>query len=50
MASEGLLRESLFNVGISIRKEILNEKKYDYRSIKKIGKKGIWFDDGFFGF
>lgn len=24
------------------------KKKYDYRSIKNIGKKGIWFDDGFF--
>lgn len=25
------------------------KKEYDYRSIKKISKKGIWFDDGFFG-
>ncbi len=24
------------------------KKKYDYRSVKKISKKGIWFDDGFF--
>ncbi|MCI9420395.1 MAG: hypothetical protein HFG32_10365 [Eubacterium sp.] len=23
-------------------------KEYEYRSIKKISKKGIWFDDGFF--
>ena len=28
--------------------EIKMKKKYDYRSIKKISKKGIWFDDGFF--
>lgn len=24
------------------------KKKYDYRSIKKVSKKGIWFDDDFF--
>lgn len=24
------------------------KRKYDYRSIKNISKKGIWFDDGFF--
>lgn len=23
-------------------------KKYEYRSMKKISKKGIWFDDGFY--
>lgn len=28
--------------------EIKMKKKYDYRSIKNISKKGIWFDDGFF--